>query len=502
MVIRSLIFPVIILFGVIMLLFTPVQAYDSDTVIPASELARADSFYPDTITSHLYHASITPHWIGNDTFWYADSGKQSTMFFMVNISQNVRSRAFDTDRFVASLTNVTGRTIDPAHLPITGAIISPDRGTISFDAFGKSWICDLSVYQMTDTTLPEVVNSGIRSPDLHYIAYVNGSNLNLYDTTTGVFTPLTTDGTDDYFYGKRSDTVRYPVTETRLNSTPAPYLVWSPDSSKIRTFRIDQRNVSPYYLVQNVPENGSLKPVLYTYRFATPGDSTIPMYEPVIIDVRTKQITPVNWQSQPETSMMDTDQDLLSRWNDSGDQIYTLFLERGEKTLRLLNENPATGVVREILNETGATYREANLAYTSTPNVAVLEKTGDVIWFSERDGWGHLYRYDLNGTLKNQITSGPWVVRDLVAVDEATAMVYFTASGKEPGNPYYRYLYRVGLDGSHLELLTPGNADHAIIFSPDDQTFVDAYSRVDLPTVTDLKSANGTLLMHLATADD
>ncbi len=485
---------------VILLLFTPVQARDTNHPTP-EEIKMAGSFYPNTAVSHIYHANINPRWISNDSFWYMDQGKQTTMFFLVNVSQNARSQLLNTDRLVASLVNVSGTEIDPAHLPITNPALSPDLGSIRFDAFGKTWSCDLSVYHMTDITPPPVVSAGIPSPDQRHIAYINGSNLELYDSTTKLSSPLTTDGTTDYFYGKRSDTVRYPVTEARTNSSPTPFLVWSPDSTKIRTFKVDQRNVSPYYLVQNVPEDGSIRPILYTYRFATPGDAAVPEYEPVTIDIITRQVTPVHWASQPETTMMDTDENVLSKWSSTGDRIYTLYLERGEKTLRLLEENPGSGDVREILNETGETYREVNLQYATTPNVAVLNNS-DVIWFSERDGWGHLYRYNANGTLRNQITSGPWVVRDLLAVDENISTVYFTASGKEPGNPYYKYLYRVGLDGSGLTLLTPGNADHEVTLSPDMSTFVEAYSRVDLPTVTDLKSIDGTLLMHLGAADD
>ncbi|HWQ63983.1 MAG TPA: DPP IV N-terminal domain-containing protein [Methanospirillum sp.] len=498
---RSFWFHLLTLITIAILIFTPVQARDTNRPTP-EEINMAELFYPDNAVSHIYHANLNPSWVRNDSFWYMDAGKQTTMFFLVNTSQNSRTRLLDTDRLVASLSNVSGKEIDPAHLPITNIALSPDLNSIRFDAFGASWSCDLSVYHLSDITLPAAVRAGLPSPDQHYIAYINESNLALYDTMTGVSSQLTTDGVPDYFYAKRSDTVRYTVTEARLNSSPIPYLVWSPDSTKIRTFKVDQRNVSQYYLVQNVPENGSVKPILYSYKFATPGDTSVPEYEPVTINISTRQVVPMHWTSQPETTMMDTDQDELSRWNSIGDEMYTLYLERGEKTLRLLKENPITGDVHEVLNETGETYREANLQYASKPNFAILEKSGDIIWFSERDGWGHLYRYDANGTLKNQITSGPWVVRDLLAVDENTSTVYFTASGKEIGNPYYKYLYRASLDGSGLTLLTPGNADHEITLSPDLSSFVESYSRTDLPTVADLKSIDRTLLMHLGAADD
>jgi len=192
---------------------------------------------------------------------------------------------------------------------------------------------------------------------------------------------------------------------------------------------------------------------------------------------------------------------VLQWWDSTGNTTYSLVVERGEKTLRLLAADPDTGAVREIMNETGTSYIESNLLYADYPNIHVLSN-GDIIWFSERDGWGHLYRYDASGTLKNQVTNGSWVVRKILAVDEKNGHIYFTASGKEGGNPYYQYLYRVQTDGNDLILLTSGQADHDISLAPDLSSFIDAYSRTDLPTVTVLRSMDGTLLMPLATADD
>jgi len=485
----------------ILLIVLPAGAVDTYKNIPLYEITNAEFFYPDNVVTHMYHADIVPHWIADDTFWYADAGKKTTDYLIVNTTRQDRALLFDTNRFVSSLASATGKTVDPAYIPITITFLFPDLSSFSFMAFGSEWTCNLPLYQIIENPLPDPVQAGIRSPDLRFIAYVNESNLYLYDTRTGSESPLTTDGTEDYFYGKRSETVSYPVTGARLHESPRAYLVWSPDSTQIRTFHVNQRDVKEFYLLEDVPQNDNLRPVLYTYRFANPGDATIPMYEPVTINILTRTITKMQENSQPEVSMMDTDEYLLQWWNDASDTIWSLFIKRGEKTLRFLTEDPKTGTVHEILQETGLTYCETNLAYASRPNIAVLSRSGDIIWFSERDGWGHLYRYDGDGTLKNQITSGEWVVREILFIDENQSTIYFTASGKEEGNPYYRYLYRVRTDGTGLQLLTPEYADHTISFSPDGCNFVDSYSRVDLPTVTYLKSADGASLMYLATTD-
>ncbi len=126
-----------------------------------------------------------------------------------------------------------------------------------------------------------------------------------------------------------------------------------------------------------------------------------------------------------------------------------------------------------------------------------------VIWFSERDGWGHLYLYDLTtGALKNQITSGDLLVRDIMHVDEKARWMYFLARGKEEDrDPYYKYLYHTLLDGSKIELLTPENADPTVEFSPSAKYFVDNFSTIDTSPSSVVRQADGQLVVDLETAD-
>lgn len=482
------------------LLVTPVFAKDTHNPLTEHEKTMAEIFYPGNAVSHIYHANLNPQWIRPDSFWYTDNCRDTTMFILVNTSQGTRKKIIDADRLSGALSSSTGKQISPSHMPIQNMEISDDEKTVQFSLHGTIYSCDLASYTLTKVPLPDEVKAGIPSPDNSWIAYVNDSNLWIYSKITGKSSPLTTDGTQDYFYGKRSDTVRYPVSESRLNTPPVPYLSWSSDSSKIATFKVDQRNVSTLSLLQDAPGTG-MRPVSYSYKYAFPGDPHVPGYEPVIIDLSSDTITPLKYRSQPEVSLMDNEKNVLQWWDETGNTTYSLFVERGEKTLRLLAADPYTGMVREIMNETGPSYIESTLEYGGDPNIRILSD-GDIIWFSERDGWGHLYRYDSNGSLKNQVTKGPWVVRSILAVDEKNGHIYFTASGREGGNPYYQYLYRVQPDGNDLRLLTPGQADHAISLSPDLTCFIDAYSRADLPTTTALRSMDGTLLMHLARADD
>src|SRR5690606_10000377 len=129
-------------------------------------------------------------------------------------------------------------------------------------------------------------------------------------TDTGEKSQLTFNGTKDYAYAERSETVSHPVTLFRLNETTKPYAVCSPDSTRIATFRMDQRNVSDMHLLQYVPGNAT-RSRPWSYRFATPGDEILPMYGPVVVDVAGKKTVAVQSPAQPEVSLMDTEDDVL-----------------------------------------------------------------------------------------------------------------------------------------------------------------------------------------------
>jgi dipeptidyl-peptidase-4 len=172
------------------------------------------------------------------------------------------------------------------------------------------------------------------------------------------------------------------------------------------------------------------------------------------------------------------------------------------KSFLLLAADAATGRSTPIVGDTSRTYAEMNLNSGGPPNWAVINKGAEIIWFSERDGWGHLYLYGGDGRLKNQVTSGPWSVGTLLHVDPVGRWAYFTARGREPGrNPYHAHFYRIHLDGTGMELLTPENADHSISVAPSGKYFFDIYSFVDAPPITVLRSMDGKLVQSLEKAD-
>ena len=470
--------------------------------------AQAERFLPANATSYIFNASVDPNWIaGTNFFWYLKNSRAGQEFVLVDIQNRTKAPAFNHTSLAASLSSATGEQVDPFHLPFSEITRSTEGWEgiekIGFKAFNRSWqytFNKTSAKLMEMHSPPQSEPGEALSPDGRLAAYVFAHNLWIRHTETAEKYQLTFNGTKEHTYSGRSETVSHPVTLARLNETAKPYAVWSPDSTRIATFRMDQRNVSEMHLLQYATGNDT-RPRPWSYRFATPGNEILPMYEPLVVDVAGKKIIAVQSPAQPEVSLMDTEDDVLQWWSDDGRTLYSLYVERGEKALQLLQTDPVTGKTEKLLEEKGRTFVEANLDYASPPNIRVL-KSGDVIWFSEKDGYGHLYLYGPDGKEKNAITSGPWAVRKLLYVDENESQVYFLAGAREPGrDPYYRHLYRIRLDGSSLQLLTPEDADHNVVVDPSGTAFLDTYSTVEEPPVSVLRDRNGSIILNLETAD-
>ncbi len=468
----------------------------------ASDYAAAEQFIPVNAVASMFNVSVDPNWIpGTQSFWYLNTGRNGQEFILVDVQNKTRMPAFNHTLLARRLSSAVGETIDPAHLPFSEITMNQGRDEIGFMAFNRTMQFNLTSGQIDEVPSGQEAEPGESlSPDGRFAAFVRDHNIWVRDTKTGENYQLTANGSKDYAFAERSETVSHPVSQSRLNETPMPYAVWSPDSQRIALFRMDQRNVTKLHLLQYVPGNNT-RPTVWTYRFAMPDDEFVPMYEPIVVDVILKKVVPVSYKAQPEVSLMDTEENVLQWWSDDGQVLYSLYAERGEKALQLLKTDPDNGQTEKILEESGETYVEANLDYGSTPNVRIL-KNGDMVWFSEKDGYGHLYLYGKNGKQKNAITSGKWVVRNLLYVDENNSQVYFTAGGREPGrDPYYRHLYKVNLNGSNLQLLTPEDRDHNVLVDPSGTAFIDTYSTVEEPPVTVVRDLNGNVTLTLEIGD-
>ncbi|MGF7042130.1 DPP IV N-terminal domain-containing protein [Mucilaginibacter lappiensis] len=466
------------------------------------DYAHAENFMSYNTEQLVDHGKVTPNWISGDKFWYRVLTAQGSEFILVDPVKKTRTAAFDQQKLAAALSTASGKTYEGNNLPFRNLSFSADEKSISFAADGKSWKCDLQGYQVTPdnavVSTPRVVRTGRRgggdevfSPNGNLAAYIKNDNLWVRDIKTGKQTQLTTDGVKDFGYA---------TDNAGWKSSDGPVLRWSPDSKKIATFKQDQRNVGDMYLVTtNVGH-----PTLKAWKYPLPGDKEIATIQRVIIDVDNPKV--INIQVPPDPHRATLSDDISSSgtfddvdWNADASKLAFVSTSRDHKQEKFRIADAATGAVREVFEETVATQYESG---QGTINWKYLAKSNEIIWFSERDNWGHLYLYDaLTGKVKNQITKGDWAVTELLKVDEKNRLIYFLADGREPGNPYFTHLYKVGFDGKNLTLLTPEEGNHQITLSPANGYFVDTYSKPDVAPVTVLRNLNGKLISTLEKTD-
>jgi len=376
------------------------------------------------------------------------------------------------------------------------------------------------------------------SPDGKTVVFARGYNLYLVDgenyakalkkagDATVVETQVTTDGVEKYSYAR----VLLPEQAEQLKKeekgdtnkagprTPAVTIHWSKDAKKFALERNDDRKVGDYWVIHSLTNP---RPILESRSYALPGEANVPVGEIDIFDVASKQRAVVQPKSfvdevltisdaaqeerdreelrdeQEENRLNPTPLTRASpRWvADTSDKLYFTSRSRDFRRVEVDVADSTTGRVQKLIEE------RSNVWMSQKP-VRLMENGKELLWWSERDGWGHFYLYDGQGKLKNQITSGEYVTDQIAGVDEKARTLFFTANGREAGeDPYYTHLYRVGLDGNGLKLLTPGNFTHAVSWPDSGKFFADTYSRVDTAPKSVLLDGQGTQLAELETTD-
>src|SRR6185295_13010371 len=255
------------------------------------------------------------------------------------------------------------------------------------------------------------------------------------------------------------------------------------------------------YLVDTVVGH----PTLHAWKYPLPGDDAVTMINRVVIDVESGKMVRLQMPPDQHRSTLCDDVACRGEWGDvqwsaDGSTVAFVSTARDHRREQLRVADASTGRIREVLEEKAETFFESG---NGAVNWRYLPASNEAIWFSERDNSGQLYLHDLRtGREKNPITTGEGNVTQLLRVDEKNRLLYFVAVGRERGrDPYFRHLYRIGLDGRDLQLLTPEDSDHDISFSPSGRYFVDSYSKPDVPAVAQLRGADGTVIAVLEKTD-
>ena len=442
---------------------------------------RAQQFLPGNLRHRMFIADVTPHWIAEkNRFWYRKAGMKGVEFILVDPAQNTFGPAFDHERLAAALTKEAKREVQPTELPFDTFDYTKDGKSISFQVDATPWTCQLENYECKRAPEPAAGQYEEASPNKEWVAYVKEHDLYLRYAPTGEIVRLTHDGEASWDYATPIPSLRPMIAQGTQDVKQRPAVFWSPDSSKLVTYRMDTRNAGRFTNLQFVPA-GQLRPKAFTVVYPLPGE-VLPKANPIIFDVqKSKRIDvkaaslEVQFQGGPGFE-----------WFPDSKTIFYEAWERGEKGIELRTVDSETGEQEVAVREKSDRYVDPGQTF-----FRFLHDSAEVLWSSERDGWNHLYLYDRKtGALKNQVTHGPWVVRQISGIDEKSRRVYFLANGREKDeDPYQTHLYSIGLDGNNLMMLTPANANHAVSLSPDRFCFVDNFSRPDLPGEAVLRNA-------------
>lgn len=351
------------------------------------------------------------------------------------------------------------------------------------------------------------------SPDGAYHLSYDRHNLILTEQKTGEQSQLTFDGEPDLEYGCYID-IYSQITVKRQGYQEHPQVLWSPDGTRFITYRADRRTTKKLPLIASYSDGlHDLRPELYEYPcpFVTDSDEEIPHYSLYIGSLADKTLVKADAPdflypvfTSPEKSTV--------KWMEDSRHFYFTWIARGYQEACLYLGDAQNRSCHVVIRET--TEQFFNLGA-----FGLLDGYGSYLfsnfitsdrayafWQSERNGFAHLYRYRL--TENESVCEGDLfdasekelIVQKLIRVDEQDKQIYFMANNvPDCSDPMYYQLYRIGFDGSGLTRLTPEDAVHQV--SMGSQSFVDTYSRVDLPPVTVLRKLDGTLICELEKAD-
>lgn len=483
-----------LIFLLFLVLIVSAPALQSQNKVTEADYARAESFLSANTTPLLSHVMQQPQWLPDGRLLYQNRILDGFEFIIADPLKQTITKAFDHEKLAQSLSSVLDTTFDALHLPFRQFEFSQDRQSIIFEVLEGKYSCDLEHYKCAVVKKPdsEPGSNEVVSPNKKLAAFIQDYNLWVRNLETGKETQLTTDGVKNFGYATNN---------AGWLKSDRPVLLWSPQSDKIATFQHDGRGVGEMYLTSTKVGH----PRLEAWKYPLPGDSLIFRIQRVVIHLDGPKVIRLKMPPDPHRSTI-TDHvatwegDWLDvEWNNDGSQLAFVSSSRDHKKAKLRIADPETGEVRDVMEETVDTFFESG---NDMVNWHVLTETNEVIWFSERDDWGHLYLYDLKtGKLKHQITKGSWNVLQLLHIDRKNRLLYFTGSCRESGDPYFHYLYRIKMNGEDLRCLTPENANHSITFSPFYNYFLDTYSTPTIPPISVLRDTEGRELLVCEEAD-
>ena len=500
------------------------------------EYIQAEKFTQNKINTMLFSTMVDPHWFGDGkSFWYEYKTNEGTFWYVVTPSAKTKTPLFDRDEIAAQLTEIVKDPFEARHIPIRNLKAKDNGRTFTFEVTSTKdapkdkdnkkkkgqkevfyFSYDFPTQKLThlkdQEEEPDRLRWGAVSPDKKTVIYAK--DLNLYrmsyedylkakkdeKDSTIVEIQLTTDGVEDFGFGMPYSRMN---TDTLCNGKRrAVYGYWSPDSRHFATILSDNRAVKDLWVIDVTAKP---RPTLETYKYQMPGEMEAPVEHLYIFDMQDnsrKEIKTSAFKHQTlelEAKPMEQKhrgaEDVARIWQGDNERFFLTRSSRDLYRIDVCSYTVGQDSIVPVIEERMNTYQE-------TRPLKVLGGGKEIIQWSERDGWAHLYLYDDAGNLKNRITKGPWHVENVVKVDEKARVVYFTANGRNADeNPYYEHLYRVNLDGNGLKQLTQGNYFHEVAMDDAARYILDNYSRIDTVPMAVVLDNNGNKVMDLQESD-
>ncbi|MBN1417015.1 MAG: DPP IV N-terminal domain-containing protein [Bacteroidales bacterium] len=444
--------------------------YNLQAQVTINDYKRADSV--SKFNDLVYHAVYSPAWIDSTHYvWYKIKIKQGDEYMLVDADKLKKTVAFDQEKLCTQINKIIGKTYKPYSIPLHNISFSKDLKELSFMLDSFNWTCNLRSYKLTKLqkeepekdrgywgeSIDELGNPPVISPDSGWTAFIKEYNVFIRESKTNTEYQLSYDGSEGEFYSS--------------------YIVWSPNSKKLATYKIRDNRKKYIYFIESSPAD-QLQPILHKREYLKPGDA-LTRRKPSLFLADEKRQVEVNctaFDNQYELSNIE--------WRKDSRSFTFEYNQRGHQVYQVIEVESTTGSVKVLVDERSSTF----IDYSSKKYRYDVNDGKEIVWASERDGWNHLYLIDgETGKTKNQITRGEWVVRGVEFVDEKARQLVFRGSGRNPGeDPYFVHYYRINFDGSELTELTSEKANHSAVFSADHRYFIDSYSTVSHPPVTQI----------------
>jgi len=505
----------------------------------------ASQFSPAKLRTKIFSTEVRPNWINHsDRFWYEYQTSSGKRWYLVDPATRSRQPLFDNADLARQITRIVKNPFDAQHLEIEKLEFTDDEKRIRFEVKStkdtlksKEEIAKLKVksdtlkkkvffleYDLATRQVKELADSlkektrptwASYSPDTMRVFFARNYNLYWMDRanfekaikdekdSTITEHQITKDGIQYYAWGgdQYSTTTGDEKEDEELKKRKGVRLSWSPDGKHFVVTRKDNRHLSPMWVINNV---GGKRPTLETYKYQMPGETDSTEVELHLFDSQSfvskqihvpafkNQTVGIFWKERDKSSY--TGKHYISYWLGDNREFYLSRSSRDLKRIDVVAVN-IDGTVRNVLSERSNVYLDIKKPY-------LVNDGKQFIHWSQRDGWGHFYLYNADGSLVRQLTSGEYNCEDVTGYDAKTQTLTFTANGREAGeDPYYLHHYSLTLNGGEPRLLNKGNFDHQVSVSESGRFFVNNSSRVNSVPVSELYDSKGTLLMKLEEAD-